>query len=205
MPVLGAEEIKTQDIDALAIRVFLKALEIIGGPRKLILYRNLTWIPSLLEAAYAIVLANEYLKTEEEIAAFTGLTRQTVRNILRADAELVLKKLEGERQEKRVKAHTAGGLAKLAYQEIKEGRDNLSIFTDLVMQGADALGITWPIEVLKRIKGMDFPLEKEKLKERLRGLKIKDKAIETLLDRLSYPLKSPAQLLKELRMQLEKE
>ena len=73
------------------------------------------------------------------------------------------------------------------------------------MQGADALGITWPIEVLKRIKGMDFPLEKEKLKERLRGLKIKDKAIETLLDRLSYPLKSPAQLLKELRMQLEKE
>ncbi len=204
MPVLGAEEIKTQDIDALAIRVFLKALEIIGGPRKLILYRNLTWIPSLLEAAYAVVLANEYLKTEDEIAAFTGLTRQTVRNILRADPELVLKKLEGELQEKSVKAHTAGGLAKLAYQEIKEGRDNLSIFADLVMQGADALGIAWPIEVLKRIKGMDFPIEKEELKERLKGLKIKDKFIETLLEGLSYPLKSPAQLLKELRMQLER-
>ncbi len=201
MSVITPQEIKNQDIDTLAIRVFLKALEVIGGPRKLILYRNLTWIPSLLEAAYAVVLANEYFKTEEEIAEFTGLTRQTVRNILKADPDVVIKKLEGELQENKVKVHTAGGLAKLAYQEIKEGRDYLNIFADLVAQGTKALGITWPIEILQRIKGLKFPVEKELLKERLKGVKIKDSPIELLLDKLNYPVKGPAQLLEELSRQ----
>ena len=203
MPVITPQEIKTQDIDALAVRVFLKSLEMIGGPRKLILYRNLTWIPSLLEAAYSVVLANEYLKTESEIAEFLGLTRQTVRNILRADPELVIKKLEGELKEKDLKAHTAGGLAKLAYQEIKEGRDHLTIFADLVIQSSEALGITWPIEVLRRLKGIDFPVTKEVLLKKLEGIKIQDKSMEELLEKLNYPIKSPAHLLKEIRINLE--
>ncbi len=203
MPVLQPDEIKTYDIDTMAIRVFLKALEILGGPRRLIELRNLTWITSLMEASYAIVLSEEAFKTEDEIAAFLGLTRQTVRNILRADPDLVMAKIEGELKEKTPKAHTAGGLAKIAYKEIKEGRDNLNIFIFALQNASETLGITWPIEVLKRIKGLDFPVEKEALAERLAGLKIKDKPIEEILDKMTYPVKSPSDLLHQIREQLE--
>ncbi len=205
MPVLQPEEIKFYDIDTLAIRIFLKALEIIGGPRKLIEHRNLTWITSLMEAAYVIVLSQESLKTEDEIAQFLGLTRQTVRNILRADPDLVLQKLEGELQEKTPRAHTAGGLAKLAYKEIKEGRDNLSIFIYAFQNLSESLGIYWPIDVLKSIKGMDFPAEKEELAERLGNLRIKDVPASEILEKIEYPIKSPSDLLHKIREALEKE
>ncbi len=196
---LRPEEIQTFDIDAMALRIFLKSLEIIGGPRKLIEYRNLTWVTSLMEAAYAVVLAEEALKTEDWIAQFLGLTRQTVRNILRADPELVMKKLEGELQEKTPRAHTAGGLAKIAYKEIKEGRDNIWILTSIMQETSEVLGLIWPVDVLKRIKGMKFPAEKEELLERLKGVIVKDKPVEKLLEKIEYPVKSPPDLLKKLR------
>jgi probable regulatory domain-containing protein len=109
------------DYDALALEVFLKALEIIGGPRKLLEYRNHTWLPTLMEASYAVVLKERGMKTEDEIARFLGVSRQTVRNILSADPELVLKKLEGELGEKELKTHIAGGIARLAYREAQGG------------------------------------------------------------------------------------
>ena len=203
MPILTQEEIKRYDVDTMAIRVFLKALEILGGPRKLIEYRNLTWLPSLMEAAYAIVLQDMEMKTESEIAEFLGLTRQTVRNILRADPELVMKKLAGELEEKTPRAHTAGGLAKIAYREIKEGRDHLAIFNFAFSVASEVLGIVWPVEVLLRIKGLDFPVGKEELLQRLSGLRIKDVPAEEILGRLTYPIKSPAELLKQIRLALE--
>ena len=203
MPVLRPDEIQQYDIDTIAIRVFLKALEIIGGPRKLIELRNLTWITSLMEAAYAVVLADQSLKTEDEIAKFLGLTRQTVRNILRADPELVMQKLEGELQEKTPRAHTAGGLAKLAYKEIKEGRDYLNFFIYALESASESLGIYWPIEVLRKIKGIDFPVGKEELAERLRGLSIKNVPSEEILEKLDYPVKSPSDLLHKIRKSLE--
>jgi len=203
MAILTPEEIREFDIDAMAIRVFLKALELIGGPRKLIEYRNLTWIPSLMEASYAVVLQDMANKTEAEIAEFLGITRQTVRNMLRAEPELVLKKLEGELEEKTPRAHTAGGLAKLAYKEIKEGRENLTIFLHLLQVASESLGVFWPVEILRRMKGADFPLGKEELLERLKGLKVKEKNIEEILEKLSYPVKSPADLLAQIRENLE--
>ncbi|NPB03353.1 MAG: bacterio-opsin activator [Thermotogae bacterium] len=203
MPILTQEEIKRYDIDTMAIRVFLKALEIIGGPRKLIEYRNLTWLPSLMEAAYAVVLHDMEMKTESEIAEFLGLTRQTIRNILRADPELVMKKLQGELKERTPRAHTAGGLAKIAYREIKEGRDHLAIFNFAFSVASEVLGIVWPVEVLLRIKGLDFPVDEETLRNRLSGLRIKDKSAEDILPKLNYPIKSPADLLKQIRMALE--
>jgi len=203
MAVLQPEEIREFDIDAMAMRVFLKALELIGGPRKLIEYRRLTWIPSLMEASYAVVLQDMALKTEGEIAEFLGITRQTVRNMLRSEPDLVLKKLEGELQEKTPGTHTAGGLAKLAYKEIKEGRENLTIFIHLLQVASESLGIFWPVEILKRMKGADFPLGKEQILERLKGLKVKDKKIEDILEKLSYPVKSPADLLSQIRENLE--
>jgi len=203
MAILTPEEIREFDIDAMAIRVFLKSLELIGGPRKLIEYRNLTWIPSLMEASYAVVLQDMANKTEAEIAEFLGSTRQTVRNMMRAEPELVLKKLEGELEEKTPRAHTAGGLAKLAYKEIKEGRENLTMFLHLLQVASESLGVFWPVEILRRMKGADFPLGKEELLERLKGLKVKEKNIEEILEKLSYPVKSPADLLAQIRDNLE--
>jgi Predicted transcriptional regulators len=203
MAILTPEEIREFDIDAMAIRVFLKSLELIGGPRKLVEYRNLTWIPSLMEASYAVVLQDMANKTEAEIAEFLGSTRQTVRNMLRAEPELVLKKLEGELEEKTPRAHTAGGLAKLAYKEIKEGRENLTMFLHLLQVASESLGVLWPVEILRRMKGADFPLGKEEILERLKGLKVKEKNIEEILEKLSYPVKSPADLLAQIRENLE--
>ena len=205
MAILSPEEIRKFDVDTTAIRVFLKALETIGGPRKLIELRNLTWITSLMEASYAIVLADMEHKTEDEIAEFLGLTRQTVRNILRAEPELVLKKLEGELREKTTKAHTAGGLAKLAYKEIREGRDNLEVFIQALESASQALGIVWPVEVLRRIKGLNFPASIENLRERLAGLVIEGEEAEEILVELSNPVNSPSELLKEMRKAIKGE
>ncbi len=203
MPILTPEEIKTYDLDTEALRIFLKALEILGGPRKLIEYRNLTWLPSLMEAAYAILLQQVEKKTENEIAEFLGLTKQTVRNILRANPEVVQQKLQGELQDSSLKAHIAGGLAKLAYQEIQAGRDHLALFHFAFSMASDVLGIAWPIQTLLRIKGLDFPVDKEQLADRLQGLTIRGIPIETLLDQLTYPIASPADLLRQLRQRIE--
>jgi probable regulatory domain-containing protein len=202
---------KEVDYDALALRVFLKALELIGGPRMLFEYRNLTWVPSLMEAAYAVVLKNEALKTDDEIAEFIGITKQTVRNMLSADPELVMMKLKGELESKEVKVHTAGGLAKMAYEEVKKGNDYIafvaSVCEDYVkkhMETAEAcpdIGLVWPVYVLKAIKGMDFPVDearKEELKSRLANVKVKDVPAPELIDKLDFPIKSPAELLHKL-------
>lgn len=110
-----------ENIDEKAIQLFLKTLEIAGGPRKLIEKKHLTWVPSLIEACYAVILA-ESGKTQDEIAQFLGIGSQTVRNILRANPEGVKQKLEEEmeKEEKEIKTHIAGGLAKLAYEELKK-------------------------------------------------------------------------------------
>ncbi len=108
------------DYDGMATEVFLEAIKILGGLKKLIEYRNLTWVPSLAEASYVVVLREVGLKSESEIAEELGITRQTVRNILRADPDKVLEYLEsGEKGEVE---HIAGGLAKLAYSRIKSGK-----------------------------------------------------------------------------------
>ncbi len=201
--ILNEQEIQQVNIDGLALRVFLKALDLIGGPRALFEYRNLTWVPSLIEAAYAVVLANELLKTEDEIAEFIGITRQTVRNMLRADVDLVKQKLRQELADKTIKAHTAGGLAKWAYEEIKRGNEQIPFLAELLEQASEALGVEWPIKVLQRIRGLKFPTNRLMLQERLRGLKIYGVPVEELLEGLEEPVQNPAALLKGLRLQLE--
>ncbi len=193
-----------EKLDLTALRMFFKALELLGGPRKLIEYRNLTWLPSLMEACYAIVLYNDYMKTDTQIAEFLGLTRNTVTQILRADPELVRAKLAGQLEEK-VKTHTAGALAKIAYQEIQQGRDNIQFMNYFMQKALEAVGYTWPIEVLVRIKGLDFPASQVALQERLRGLSIQGRLAEAVLSRIPqerFPINSPAELLHELRQVL---
>ena len=107
-------------VDERAWRVFQKAIELVGGPRRLIEYKRLTWLPSLMEAAYAVVLKEEHHKTVDEIAQFLGLSTHATRLILNAPTEGVQKRLEGEAPgDDAHRAHIAGGLAKLAYQALK--------------------------------------------------------------------------------------
>ncbi len=193
---------KGGDIDKMAEKVFFESIRILGGLRKLIEYRNLTWLPSLAEAAYVIVLKNEAFKTYKEIAKELGITEQTAKNIATADEEEVKKYIEGELEE-RPKEHIAGGIAKLAYRKLKEEgkleEDEVEIKHDEI----EVLGIDWAVHVLTRIKGLDFPVEKDRLMERLKGLVIKGKKAEEILEKLEYPIKSPAELLHNIKVHLE--
>jgi len=116
---------KDSNVDALAEKVFLECIKIIGGLRKLVEYRNLTWLPSLAEASYVVVMKEELMKTSREIAENLGITEQTVKNILSADEEEIKKYLEGEIE--KVDEHKAGGIAKLAYRNIKKSLSSQNV------------------------------------------------------------------------------
>ena len=197
MAILNEEEIIKTSPDSLAIRVFLKSLELIGGPKEIIIYRNLTWIPSLIQASYAVVLFEEFGKTQEEIAEYLGLTKQTVRNMLRANPELIKEKLEEEMKSREVKVHTAGALARWAYEEIKKGNESISYLSGVFEQIQEIFDIFWPSEVLRRIKGIHFPVKKEDLRAILGGLKIENKTFDEISDLLPEEIKNPAHLLKK--------
>lgn len=196
------------EVEHLVTRVFFKAIELLGGLSKLTEYRTLTWLPSLARASYAVVLKEEYMKTDEEIAQKVGLTKNTVRNILRADPQLALQKIKAleeliHEETRELKVHTAGGIAKLAYKEIKEGHEAQTLIyycslvaTDLVR----ALDVPWAYSVLKRSKGIKYPITNStELKERLKDLTIKGIPIEEILDSIPYPIKSPAVLIHEIK------
>ncbi|MCD6512419.1 MAG: KaiC associated regulatory domain-containing protein [Thermoplasmata archaeon] len=191
-------EAKGKDIDSMAEKVFMESIRIIGGLRKLIEYRNLTWLPSLAEASYVIIMKNEAIKTYKEIAYELGITEQTAKNIATADEERVKEYIinEGERPDE----HIAGGLAKLAYKKIKqEGGFEESSFSK---EEIEALGIDWAVHVLARIKGIDFPADEEVLKTHLEGMEIMGKRIEDILSAIEYPVKSPAELLHKIKEKL---
>ncbi|RLJ00227.1 MAG: regulatory domain protein [Candidatus Aenigmatarchaeota archaeon] len=114
---------RAKNTDKLAEELFIRSLKILGGLKKLVEYRNLTWLPSLAEAAYVVVLRNEALKGYQEIARELGITEQTVKNIINADEEKVMEYLEGELEEK-PSEHIAGGIVKYAYKKMKEEYEN---------------------------------------------------------------------------------
>ncbi len=195
MEVIG-KPVNERNIDAVAERIFHESIRILGGLKNLVEYRNLTWLPSLAEAAYVIALKNESIKTNREIAEYLGITEQTVKKILSADEYRVMEYLKGESREKE---HVAGGIAKLAYRAIKEHRDNLEERMEIMEESARSLGVDWAVHVLSNIKGLNFPVGKEDLLERLKGYQIRGKPIEDILDSLEYPVKSPAELLHAIR------
>jgi len=186
-------------IDEMAEQVFTESIALLGGLRKLVEYRNLTWLPSLAEAAYVVVLRNEAMKSYAEIARELGITEQTVRKIATAREERVRAYLAGEVEKQ--DEHIAGGIAKLAYQKLKR-EERLGEEVRLAQREAEVLGIDWAVHVLARIKGLDFPVEKEQLTSRLGGLVIKGRQAEEILERLEYPIKTPAELLHRIREQL---
>lgn len=57
-------------------------------------------------------------------------------------------------------------------------------------------GISWAAEVLRRLKGVDFPVTKEQLKERLQGLYWRGIPIEKLLEEIEVEqFETPAEVL----------
>ncbi|WP_456488708.1 bacterio-opsin activator [Caminibacter pacificus] len=207
-------EIKTNDneIKYLAERVFFKSIDLLGGLNKLAEYRTLTWLPSIARAAFVVVLREEYLKTEDEIAQFVGLTRNTIRQILRADPNAALYKIEHideltSEEKKQLKVHTAGGIAKLAYKLVKEGEDSQTVMEYCRMISQEAVSqcdAPWAYLVLKNIKGMHYPItDADELIERLKNIEIKGVKAQDIIKNLHYPIKNPAMLLKEIKEQLQ--
>ena len=181
-----------RDIDQMAENLFHECLRILGGLRRLVEYGRLTWLPSLAEAAYVILLKEEMLKTSREIAETLGITEQTVKNILRSDVEAVRRYLEGEIE--KVDEHIAGGIAKMAYEKMKRER---GVF---IKEGElEALGVGWAMDVIKRLRDATFPLNPEELRERLKGVRIDGGSAEELVERLEKPIESMEELLRELR------
>ncbi len=209
---ISAPVVSEVEIEHLVNRVFFKAIELLGGLNKLAEFRTLTWLPSLARAVFVVVLKEEYMKTDEEIAYKVGLTKNTVRNILRADPELALQKIKAmeelvDEEKRDLKVHTAGGIAKLAYKEIKEGRDAqilLQYASVLAEDLARGLDIPWAYLVLRKTKGIKYPINSpEELKERLEGISIKGVPIEEIINNLQYPIKTPAILIHEIKEYLK--
>ena len=184
--------VKEIDVDALAEQVFQESINILGGLRKLIEYRNLTWLPSLAEAAYAVVMKEEMMKTHKEIAFELGLTPQTVQSILRADAQEVERYIKGEIE--KVDEHKAGGIAKLAYERVKKEKRVIIKEKEL-----EVLGIDWAMKVLIRLRGADFPMGKEQFIERLRGVVIKERPIKEIVEKMEFPVNNPAEVLRKIK------
>ncbi len=199
MVVINAP-VATESLDDMAFKVFIKSLEILGGPRKLVEYRNLTWVPSLMAAAYAVVLHDKG-KTAEEIAEFLGMTKQTIKRMLSADPNEVMAKLRGEELEK--DEHTAGGIAKEAWKRLKAGED-INIALASAQRAVEAIGPAWAVLVLTKIKGIDFPVtDAEELMARLSGIEVNGKPAEEILKKIDYPVRSPAELLHKIKKAVE--
>lgn len=205
---LGGITVPEKEIEHLATRVFFKSIDLLGGLSKLAEYRSLTWLPSLARASIAIVMREEYLKTEEEIAAKLGMGSNSVKNMLRADPNLALEKIKNfeqlsKEEKENLRVHTAGGIAKLAFKLVKEGNDS-NILTEfaraIAEEAVEALDIPWAYLVLKHTKGVDYPVfDKEVLAEKIGSIKVKGYLASELLDKITYPVKNPAMLLKELK------
>ncbi len=196
-----------ENLDSKALRVFLKAIEILGGPRKLIEYRNLTWLPSLMAASYAIIYYKDKNYSAETIANILGISTTTAKNILRADETIAKEKIDAflsnEKMDENKKTHVAGALAKMAYKEIMQGRDEINMMMHLVGETSKSLGVEWAVKVLSMLKGTDFPLDKDAFLSKLRGVSIKGKRIEEIVESMSFPIHTPAELLHEIKKAMD--
>ena len=140
-------------------------------------------------------MKNEAAMTNQKIAEKLGLSEQTVANILRADEKEVEKFIKGETEE--LDTHKAGALAKAAYKRIKSRGIVESVGID--SKSAEVLEVLWAYQVLRSIRGLDFPVEKEQLKDKLKGIEIHGKKVKDLIEKIDYPVKSPAELLHKLK------
>jgi probable regulatory domain-containing protein len=192
-----------REIEALVLRVFLKTIDLVGGPLALAERRHLTWANSLMSASYIVVLHEEALKSADEIAAYLGVSRATVQNVLRADPELALKKVADLAAGEGIRVHLAGGLAKAAYRMVRQGQEEPRVLGYFLERFVELFDIPWAYLVLKAVKGFDFPANKpEDLLPRFQGLKLGGIPAEEIVRTLDYPIENPAELLRQVKMHL---
>ncbi|MCS6876557.1 MAG: bacterio-opsin activator [Aquificaceae bacterium] len=196
------------EFEALLLSVFLKSVEVLGGFSKLAENKTLSWLPSLIKAVYCVVLKEEYFKDEEEIAKRVGLTTQTVRNLLRSDVSIAFEKLKSleelaEEEDKELKVHTAGGIAKLAYKLVKEGYDEKSLSLKYCKKVAYAVDVPWAYMIMRRLKTEDFPISSpDGISERFVNVYILGRRAEEVFQELDYPINTPLELLHKIRENL---
>ncbi|MEO0243084.1 MAG: bacterio-opsin activator [candidate division WOR-3 bacterium] len=212
MPVVTMPFVSEMEIEQLIGRVFMKAIDLLGGLNKLAEFRSLTWLPSLARACFVVVLKEEYLKSHEEIAQKVGITKNTVKNILYSDPHLVLQRIENienlaKEEPKNLKTHIAGAIAKLAYREIKQGREAQTLLhycSSMIERVAEMLEIPWVYIVLRHTKGVKYPIHNsEELEEKFREVVIKGVRATDIIRNLHYPIESPAALLHEIKEYLK--
>jgi transcriptional regulator len=63
--------------------------------------------------------------------------------------------------------------------------------------------VNWAVDVASRLKGAHFPLEEEEARERLEGLTVKGNDINGILDRMQFPLATPAEMLRQISEGIE--
>ncbi|MBC7328376.1 bacterio-opsin activator [bacterium] len=206
--IIQPRQDESKDIEMLATRVFMKTIDLLGGLSKLADYRTLTWLPSLARASFAVVLREEYGKTEDEIARTVGLSRNAVRNILRANVDLALKRL-GNLEElsaenkKDLRVHIAGAIAKLAFEEVKQGKEAnflLAFAADMLRQVAGILEVPWVTELLNRLKDARYPIEKsEDILPLVEDMEVKGEPMKGIVEKLTYPIHNVASLVEEVK------
>ena len=121
------------------------------------------WLSSLLLASYTVVLKEEYLKSEQEIAQRLRITPQTVKNILRSEplVDNLEELFEGEGKDLNI--HTAGGIVKLAYRLVKDQKDHTGLCLEFSRRTAGALGIAWLKSSLQGLRRKIFPFNLHKI------------------------------------------
>ncbi len=195
-------KLSEENVEALALRTFLKGIEILGGLQNIIERKGTNWLPSLFIACYTVILKEECMKTEQEIAQQLSITLQTVKNILRSEPIRILESPDEE--EKEMNLHTLGSVAKVAYRLVKGGSDNLLLSLEFSKDLAKALDITWAYLILKKLKCSDFPIESpEDVKEKLKKVYIKGRLAEEVLEELDYPINTPVELIKLIKDNLK--
>ncbi len=205
-------QFKKDEIENFAERVF-KLIDLIGGLNKLAPFRTLTWLLSLARASFVVILREEYRKTEDEIVKHVGLTRNSVRNILRAKLEIEPEKVEEfleeqKEKDKEIKIHVTGSIAKLAYKFVKEGEKSqiLLEFSRKISQDAIyEFDIPWVYLVLKNTKRLKYPINsQDELIERIGEIKLPNGVeIKNVLNKLKYPIINPSELLHEIKDKME--
>jgi predicted transcriptional regulator len=58
--------------------------------------------------------------------------------------------------------------------------------------------VNWAVDVASRLKGARFPIEEEEARSRLKGLTIKGRDIDEVLDQVDFPISTPAIMLRQL-------
>jgi probable regulatory domain-containing protein len=202
-------DVEREDLEVMVHRVFFKTIDLLGGLLQLAEIRSLTWLASLARAAYAVVLHEEYLKTEQEIAQQLGLARNSVRNILRADPNVAMEKIKqleesatGYEQQV-LNTHIAGAISKLAYKMVKQGQEAQTLVEFcryIAQESVKVCDSPWAYQVLKMTKGMRYPvMSAQQLTEKIKDVKINGVEFSEIAQKLSYPIPNPAILLKEIK------